>query len=70
MDLLARQQLMQLGKVLRAPPVSALHHTSLIPEMLQPAASRYVRRVGRPHKEWIPTVLPEAFKRKQSHEQL
>ena len=29
-----------------------------------------VRRVGRPHKEWIPAVLPEAFKRKQSHEQL
>ena len=70
MDLLAQQQLMQLGKVLRAPPVSALHHTSLIPGTLQPATSRYVRRVGRPRKELIPTVLPEAFKRKQSHEQL
>ena len=67
-ELLAQQQLMMLGKVLRAPAGSALHHTSLIPGTLQPATSRYVRRRGRPHKEWITTVLPEAFKRKQSHE--
>jgi hypothetical protein len=70
MELLAQQQLIQLGKVLRAPSASALHHTSLIPGTLQPATSRYVRRRGRPHKEWIPTVLPEAFRRKHSHEQL
>ena len=70
LELLAQQQLTQLGKVLRAPQDSALHHTSLIPGTLQPATSRYVRRRGRPHKEWIPTVLSEAFRRKQPNEQL
>jgi len=69
-ELLAQQQLMQLGKVLRSPLGCALHHTSLIPGTLQPATSRYVRRRGRPHKEWITTVLPEAYRRKQSHEHL
>ena len=69
-DLLTKQQLMQLGKVLRAPHESALHHTSLIPGTLQPATARYVRRVGRPRKEWITTVLTEAYKRKQGQEHL
>ena len=69
-DLLTAQQLMQLGKVLRAPKESALHHTSLIPGTLQTATARYVRRRGRPRKEWTTTVLAEAYKRKRGGEQL
>ena len=69
-EFLVQQQLMQLGNVLRAAPSTALHYTSLIPGTLQPATSRFIRRRGRPHKEWIPSVLPEAFRRMQPHEQL
>jgi len=69
-DLLTEQQLMQLGKVLRAPQESALHHTSLIPGTLQPSTARYVRRVGRPRKEWTSAVLAAAYKRKLGGERL
>ena len=69
-NLLTEQQLLQFGKVLRAPHASALYHTSLIPGILQPATARYVRRVGRPRKEWTTTVLAAAYSRKQGSEQL
>lgn len=37
---------------------------------LQPATARYVRRVGRPRKEWMPTVLAEAHRRNTGSGQL
>ena len=37
--------------------------TTFVPGTLQTAAGRYVRRVGRPRKEWFTAVLPEAFRR-------
>ena len=69
-ELLTEQQLMQLGKVLRAPQDRASHHTSVIPGTLQTATARYVRRRGRPRKEWATTVLAEAYKRKRQGELL
>ena len=59
--LLVDRQLMLLGTVLRSPAHSPLQAVSFTPGTLQPATSRYVRRVGRPRKEWVPTVLNSAF---------
>jgi len=69
-ELLTEQQLVLLGKVLRSPQTSALHTSTLIPGTLQPATSKYVRRRGRPRKEWVATVMPEAYRRKRGQEQL
>ena len=59
--LLVDRQLMLLGAVLRSPEQSPLQTVSFIPGTLQPATSRYVRRVGRPRKEWVPTVMNSAY---------
>ena len=59
-DVLARQQLDQLGRVLRADITSPLHTVALTPGTLEPATSHFKRRVGRPRKEWVPTVLEQA----------
>ena len=37
-----------------------LHSVSFIPGTWEPATNMYVRRVGRPRKEWVPAVLGEA----------
>ena len=63
--LLQSMQLHLLGRVIRSPDGSLLKSVSFIPGTLRTAASRYVRRVGRPRKEWITTVLPEALRRVQ-----
>ena len=47
-------------EVLGAPATSQLHSCAFQLGTLQPATSHYVRRVGRPRKEWIPTVMAEA----------
>ena len=59
--LLLARQLFFLGKVIRSTPDSLLSAVSFIPGTLQPATSRFIRRVGRPRKEWISEVLPHAF---------
>lgn len=59
--LLERRQLLQLGKVLRCCPDHPLQQSSFIPGTLTSATSRYVRRVGRPRKKWIPEVLSMAL---------
>ena len=60
-SLLRERQVSFVGKVLRAGSDSPLRKVSFSPGSLQPATSRYVRRVGRPQQEWIPNVLPHAF---------
>ena len=62
-ELLMRRQLVLFGKVVRAPQDHPLRASSLIGNTWQPATSQYVRKVGRPRKEWITTVSREAFKR-------
>ena len=62
-ELLLRQQLNILGKVLRAPQVSPLHTAAVVPGTLQPATSYYIRRVGRPRKEWVASVMQAAHQR-------
>ena len=61
-DKLLEQQMILLGKVLRAPLESPLQRVSLIPGTLQAATYRFVRRVGRPRREWVPSVLREVYK--------
>jgi len=52
-------QLVLLGKVIRAPLGSPVQTATFIPNSLQPATTRYIRRVGRPRMEWTSTVLRE-----------
>ena len=66
--LLADQQVALLGKVLRAPEHSLLHRSAMIPGTLQPATSKYVRRVGRPRREWVTTVMQIAHCRAPAQE--
>ena len=58
---LQQRQLAYLGKILKTSKEAQLHTLSFIPGTLQPATSRYVRRVGRPRTEWIPSLLTVAF---------
>ena len=48
------------GKVLRAAPDSPLHVASFIPGTNTAATERYVRRVGRPRREWISDLTQSA----------
>ena len=57
---LLQQQMMLLGKVLRAEPGSTLQRACFIPGTLQPVTDQFVRKVGRPRKEWVTHVLPNA----------
>ena len=59
---LREQQLIFLGKVLRSDLDSVLQTVSFTPGTLQPTTCRYIRRVGRPCKEWIAEVLPGALR--------
>ena len=69
-ELLARQQLLMLGRVLRAPQASALHKCTVVPGTLLPATSFYIRRRGRPRKEWAPTVLQAAHAKNNTGQDL
>ena len=62
-ELIANQQLMMLGKVLRSPLDSMMHKSALVPGTLTSATAFYIRRRGRPRKEWVPTVLHTAHQR-------
>ena len=60
-QVLMEQQLLLLGKVLRSAPNGPLQKASFIPGTIRPATDRYVRRVGRPRREWVPHVIAEAL---------
>ena len=62
-SLLLQRQLVLFGRVARGPDDSPCKVVSFIPGTWTPATNRYVRRVGRPRKEWIPTLLAEALRR-------
>ena len=52
-ELLKKRRLQLFGKILRAPEGHPLRVASFIPGTNIPATERFVRRVGRPSKEWI-----------------
>ena len=53
---LMRQKLLIFGKVVRAPASSVLRDSAFCPGQLRPATDRYVRKVGRPRREWVTEV--------------
>ena len=61
-QLMLEQQLILLGKVMRSDGSSPMRTASFMPNSLSPATERYVRKVGRPRKEWITSVLPAAYR--------
>ena len=61
-NLLLEQQLKQFGKALRAPEDSPLHTCAFVPGSPMPLVSHYIRRIGRPRREWVPSLLPVAEK--------
>ena len=52
--------------MLRAGPDSLLWTASLAPikSFAKPLVSHYVRKRGRPKKEWVPSILDEVYRRK------
>ena len=58
--LLLRKQLILFGKVLRSAPEHPLRYASFIPGTTAPLTERYVRRVGRPAKEFVPDMLRQS----------
>lgn len=69
-ELLRTRQLRLLGKVLRAPIGSPLQVPSLIPGTTTPATERYVRRVGRPRKEWIGEIMAFASRSEEARNRM
>ena len=61
-ELLQRRQLQLLGKVLRSPEGHPLRTATFIPGTNYPLTERYVRRRGRPCKEWLPNVQAAAIR--------
>jgi len=58
---LEHQQLILLGKVLRADLDSPLQTSTFKPTgSMRPITDYYIRRIGRPRKEWIKTVSASA----------
>ena len=60
--ILEKKQLQLLGKIVRAPEQHPLRAVSFIPGTLWSATDLYVRRRGRPKKEWIPTIMDKALR--------
>ena len=61
-DTIKDVQVAQLGRVLRSSPQQPLRKAACA-HGLSPVVSHYIRRVGRPRREWVPTVLEEAQRR-------
>ena len=67
---LLRQQLLLFGRVARAPDDDCRRRLTFCPGSLQPATSRYVRRVGRPRAEWAPKLMETAIQAWSSADQV
>ena len=69
-DMLLKRQLLLFGKVLRSAYDHPLHSCAFIRGALQPATSMYVRRVGRPRREWVTFVRDKACQFLESHREI
>ena len=58
--LLQRQQVLLFAKVARELPRSILRESVFSPGTIEPATNRYIRKVGRPRREWVSVVAPLA----------
>ena len=59
-DMLRKRRLQLFGKVLRSPENHPLHTACFIPGTFVPATDRFVRRVGRPCREWVREMVADA----------
>jgi len=59
---LLKQQMVLYGRIARSPQSDPLRLLTFVPGGLEPATSRYIRRVGRPRNEWVTMVQKECFK--------
>jgi len=57
--LLQKRRLQQFGKILRSPEGHPLRTATFVPNTTIPRTEQYVRRVGRPCKEWTKEVIHE-----------
>jgi hypothetical protein len=57
--LLLKRRLQLFGKILRSPEGHPLRTAAFIPGTSTPATERFVRRVGRPAKEWVREAVRE-----------
>ena len=61
--ILQKRQLQLFGKVLRSPEAHPLHSISFVPGLFwKPRTDQYVRRKGRPNREWVPDVTKFALR--------
>ena len=58
-EILRKRRLMLVGRVLRSPPNHPIRTCCFLPNTLYPLNDFYVRRVGRPSKEWMKQVMPD-----------
>ena len=58
---LMKQQLNLFGRVARAPDTDVLRRLTFTSGTLQPAANRFIRRVGRPRHEWTSMLKKAAL---------
>ena len=68
--MLRKRSLQLLGKILRSPETHPLYSVSFKTETSIPLVDWYVRRRGRPHKEWVPDVTRQAIAIAQNWEHL
>ena len=62
-ELVTDTQMQLLGRSLR---VAAMHNATFVRGTDQPLVSHFIRRRGRPRKEWAPTALDEARRRNRT----
>ena len=61
-SMLRKRQLQLFGKIFRCPENHPLRLASFVPGLSsKPATEMYVRRRGRPAKEWIPEMIKQAL---------
>jgi len=58
-DLLLKKRLQLFGKILRAPAEHPLRRACFIPGTFVPTTEQYVRRVGRPCREWVKDTISQ-----------
>ena len=67
-DLLLQHQFLLFGRAFRCSHDHPLRTAAFIPGSFQPATSAFVRRVGRPRREWVTAIRNKAFEHFGGHQ--
>ena len=60
-EIILQPQMLLFGKALRAASDHPLNQSTFIKGTTEPATNRYVRRVGRPRREWVPGIRSRCY---------